>query len=130
MSQHTTNLYSDVSDDDFSEAEVKILNYNANLEHEYFESLDVKDATPNETCAEGPTLPSKTLSSLEELHFYSYNMTPNRPCSAYFKFDTFMAASEVFDALKKECFQTQHIPSTEKTMRQNFCNFSYRQTTQ
>lgn len=100
MSVHTANLYSDL-DSEFSEAEVKILNQENNLECQYFESLDVKDATPNETFAECPTLPGKTLSSLEEMHFHSY-VKPNRPCSAYFKCDTFMAAGQVFYVLKKK----------------------------
>ena len=108
MSEHTANLYSDL-DDELSEADAEILNQDNNLEREYFESLDVKDATPNETFAECPALRGKTLSPIEETHFHSYNVTPNRPCSAFFKCDTFMAAGEVFDALKKEGFQTQHI---------------------
>jgi len=44
-----------------------------------------------------------------EANFHMYNVTPDRPCSAYFKTDVFMPAAEVFEALRKDGFKPEHI---------------------
>lgn len=109
-SQHTAKLYSEISNDEFSNCQ-EVFEQEANkLEREYFQSLDKNDATPNKTFGESPViLNCKTMTTLEEAHFHSYNLMPNRPCSANFKCDNFMSAAEIFEALKKEGFRTEHI---------------------
>ncbi len=109
-SHYTANLYSDVSDERFSDCHEEFEQEANALERDYFESLE-KATMLNESFAESPTVVGygKTMSSLEETHFHTYNVTPDRPCSAYFKCDSFMSADEVFDSLKTEGFRTEHV---------------------
>lgn len=51
----------------------------------------------------------KVLIDFEKENFHRYNVTPDRPCSAFFKTDSFMPASEIFEGLKKDGFCTEHI---------------------
>lgn len=81
-------MYSDISNDKFSDCQEEFEQEVNGLEREYFESLETKEATLNETFGESPVIIGhhKTLSTLEETHFHTYNDTPNWPCSAYFCF--------------------------------------------
>ena len=80
------------------------------LEREYFESLYVENVDSNVNYADSPVLLNQTvLTDFEEKHFHCQNVTPDRPCSAFFKTDSFMPASEIFDALKKDGFRSEHI---------------------
>ena len=110
-STHTVELYSDVSDDDhFADCNTEFMQDVNQLEREYFESLHVEDAAPNAMFVDSPVLlHRKVLTEFEEQNFFVHNVTPDRPCSAFFKTDSFMPASEVFDALKKDGFRNEHI---------------------
>ena len=109
-SVHTVQLYSEVSDDDFADCSDEFLEEVNKLERDYFEKLHVDNVEENETFAESPTIwHKKPLSELETQNFHVYNVTPDRPCSAYFKTDSYMPASEIFEALSKEGFKAEHI---------------------
>ncbi|KAL9989378.1 hypothetical protein ACROYT_G003922 [Oculina patagonica] len=101
-SHYLANLYPDFSNDRFSDCHEEFEQETNALEREYFESLE-KTNPQKETFAESPTVivHRKTLSTLEETHFHTYNVTPDRPCSAYLRCDTFMSVAEVFDVLKE-----------------------------
>lgn len=94
-------LYSDVLDEeDFADCREDFEQNCNKLEREYFEKLHVEDITPNERYMDAPVLAfCKPLTDFEEAHFHEYNVTLDRPCSAFFKTDSFMPAAEIFDAL-------------------------------
>ena len=46
-SQHTAQLYEDVSDEEFSDANLQFIDEVARLEHEYFDALHVEDVPEN-----------------------------------------------------------------------------------
>ena len=50
----------------------------------------------------------KILTEFECKHFHQDNVTPDRPCTAFFKSDTFLTAKDVFEALKGEGFVSDH----------------------
>lgn len=106
---HTARLYSDVSDDEFSDCNFDFTPEVNQLERDYFDALHVEDVANNYTYAESPVIGRKSLSAFEREHFHEYNVTPDRPCSAFFKTDSFMPATEIFDALGKEGFKAEHI---------------------
>ena len=109
-SNHTVELYSDVSDNDFTDSNTEFMQEVNQLEREYFESLHVEDASSNATFVDSPVLlHQKVLTEFEEQNFFVHNVTPDRPCSAFFTTDSFITASEVFDALKKDGFHHEHI---------------------
>ena len=88
-------LYSDVSEDeDFTHCQEDFEQNCNKLEREYFEKLHVENVESNEVNVDSPVLWNGT--EFEEANFHVYNVTPNRPCSAYFKTDSFMPAAEVF----------------------------------
>lgn len=104
-------LYFKVSDEkDFSDCH-EDLEQNCNkLEREYFEVLHIKNVAPNERYVDTPVLVySEPIKDFEEAHFHEYNVTPNRPCSAFFKTDSFMPAAEIFDALCKDGLKPEHL---------------------
>ena len=104
-------LYSDVSDEeDFTDCR-KDFDQNCNkLERGYFEKLHIENVEPNETYVDSPVLAyRKPMTEFEEAHFHEYNVTPDRPCSAYFKTDSFMPAADVFEALRKDGFKCDHV---------------------
>ena len=110
------HLYSDLSDDgDFADCREDFEQNCNKLEREYFETLHVEDVEPNDTYAESPVLYyRKTLTDFEETHFRAYNVTPDRPCSAYFKMDSYMPAVEIFDALHNDGFLPEHIQCLQR----------------
>ena len=106
----TARLYSDVSEDEFADCEDDFLDDLNKLERDYFESLHVDDVELNATFSESRVyFGGKAMSKLEEEHFHQYNVTPDRPCSAFFKTDAFMPAADIFAALKEEGFLPEHI---------------------
>ena len=109
---HTAKLYSDVSDDEFSDCHYDFEQEVNQLERDYFDSLHVENVENNRTYADSPVLVKpllKPLSDFEREHFHEYNVTPDRPCLAFFKTDLFMPAAEIFEALAKDGFQAEHI---------------------
>ena len=116
VSTDAAGLYEDVSDDDnFSDCNSEFVDEVARLEREYFDSLHVVDSPKNAVYADcnapldGSRPQGTLLSDFEKTHFHALNVTPDRPCSAFFKTDSFMPGSEVFDLLKKEGFLPEHI---------------------
>ena len=96
VSVHTVSLYEDVSEGDFSDD--KMLGQDVNyMERVYFDSLHTADAPVNDTFSTGSgTVDRKTLTAFESQHFHHYNVTPDRPCTAYFKTESYVTAKEVF----------------------------------
>lgn len=109
-SNHTVELYSDVSDDEFTDCNTEFMQEVNQLERKYFESLHVENVESNVNFVDSPVLVhQKVLIDFEEKHFHCHNVTPNRPCSAFFKTDSLMPVSEIFDALEKDGFHSEHI---------------------
>ena len=109
-SNHTVELYSDVSDGEFADCNKDFIQEANQLEHEYFKSLEVENAELKVIFADSPVLVhQKVLTDFEERNFHCHKVTNTRPCSAYFKTDSFMPASEIFYALKEDGFHTEHI---------------------
>ena len=107
---HTAKLYSDVSDDEFSDCHYDFEQEVNQLERDYFDLLRMENVENNCTYADSPVLVKrKPLSDFERVHFHEYNATPDRPCSPFFKTDSFMPAAEIFEALAKDGFQVEHI---------------------
>ena len=52
--------------------------------------------------ARGPGNQYRYLSDFEREHFHPLNVTPDRPCSAFFKADSNITAKEIFDAFIKD----------------------------
>lgn len=50
----------------------------------------------------GPGNQYRYLSDFEREHFHPLNVTPDRPCSAFFKADSNITAKEIFDAFIKD----------------------------
>jgi len=97
-------LYSDVSEDeDFTDCQEDFKQNCNKLEQKYIEKLHVENVESNEVYAESPVL--WNLTEFEEANFHVYNVTLNRPCSAYFKTDLFMPAAGVFEAPPKDGFE-------------------------
>lgn len=109
VSIHTARLYSDVSEEEFSDCNEDFLEEVNNLEREYFESLHVKNVEANANYRDTPVIRGeKILSAFEKENFHQYNVTPDRPCSAFFKTDSYMPAAEIFEALKKDGFRSEY----------------------
>lgn len=111
-SNHTAQLYEDISDDDFSDANSEFIDEVARLEREYFDSLDVEDVFENPPFRENYTAPptcETLLTDFERQHLHLANVTLDRPCSAYFKTDTFMLDSEIFDTFLADGFRPEHV---------------------
>ena len=109
-SNHTVELYSDVSDGEFADCNNDFIQEANQLEREYLESLQVENAELKVMFADSPVLVhQKVLTDFEKRNFHCHNVTPARPCFAYFKTDSFMLASEIFYALKEDGFRTKHI---------------------
>ena len=109
VSVHTVSLYEDVSDGGFSDDEMLSQDVNY-LERVYFDSLHTADALVNDTFSTGTsTVDGKTLTDFEKQHFHRYNVTPDRPCTAFFKTESYVTAKEVFEALKSEGFASDHV---------------------
>lgn len=110
---HTAELYEDVSDNEsFGEYRQDFLQEVNRLEREYFDSLHVGEAQTNSSihaAAQPRVSPDKHLSDFERAHFHEYNVTPDRPCSAYFRTEAHTTASDIFGALKKDGFLPEHI---------------------
>lgn len=69
-----------------------------------------ENVEPNERYVDTPVLVyCKPMTDFEEAHFHEYNITPDRPCSAYFKTYSFMPVSEIFDAVRKGGFKPEHL---------------------
>lgn len=104
-------LYFKVSDEkDFSDCHEDLQQNCNKLEREYFEVLHIKNVAPNERYVDTPVLVySEPIKDFEEAHFHEYNVTPNRPCSAFFKTDSFMPAAQIFDALCKDGLKPEHL---------------------
>ena len=109
-------LYSDVSDgEDFTDCREEFEQNCNKLERDYFEKLDIENVEPNETYLDSPILAyCKPMTEFEETHFHEYNVTPDRPCSAYFKTDSFMPADDVCDALRKDGFKAEHVQCLQR----------------
>ena len=104
-------LYSDVSEDeDFVDCPDDFEQNCNKLEQEYFDSLHVENIELNDRYVDTPVLVyRKPMTDFEEAHFHEYNITPDRPCSAYFKTYSFMPAAEIFDPLYKDGFKPKHL---------------------
>ena len=110
---HTAELYEDVSaDDNFEEFNEEFIDEVNKLERKYFDSLHVEKAPTNVSYSPS-TRPrggqDKLLTDFEKDNFHSENVTPERPCSAYFRASQFVSAAEVFKALNDDRFTTEHI---------------------
>ena len=110
-SVHTAELYEDVSvDEGFENAE--FLDEVSRLERDYFDSLHV-DKAPVNSAFNRSTAPSnlhdRFLTDFERDNFHLENVTPDRPCSAFFRTSQFVSAAEVFKALNNDGFTTNHI---------------------
>ena len=83
----------------------------ARLESEYFDMLHVNDVPENAAYVDfgGGATGVRDVSSFELEHFHSTNVTPDRPCSTFFKTDSFMPASEIFTVLESDGFRADHI---------------------
>ena len=109
VSVHTVSLYEDVSEGGFSDDELLSQDVNY-VERVYFDSLHTADAPVNDTFSTGSgTDDGKTLTAFESQHFHQSNVTPDRPCTAYFKTESYVTAKEVFEALKGEGFASDHV---------------------
>ena len=106
-SNGTVQLYDDVSDDEFSDANSEFVDEVARLEREYFDALHVVDVLENFAYNQHPAAINRAqpISDFEKEHFHLENVTPERPCSAFFKTDSFMPANEIFDALEADAFR-------------------------
>jgi len=110
VSIHTACLYSDVSEEEFSDCNDDFLEEVNKLEREYFESLHVENVAANANYRDTPVIRGeKVLTVFEKENFHQYNVTLDRPSSAFFKTDSYMPASEIFEALKKDGFRSEHI---------------------
>lgn len=108
-SNYTASLYEDVSEGDFVENEEIHQEVNR-LEREYFDSCHRPDAGVNDTFATSDVgVYGKILSEFECRHFHQDNVTPDRPCTAFFKSDNFLTSKDVFEALKTEGFASDHV---------------------
>ena len=110
---HTAELYEDVSaDDNFEEFNEEFIDEVNKLERKYFDSLHVEKAPTNVSYSHS-TRPrggqDKLLTDFEKDNFHSENVTPERPCSSYFRASQFVSAAEVFKALNDDRFTTEHI---------------------
>ena len=109
VSCHTLSISDDSegnpSDDDaFFDQEV---NY---LERMFFDSLHELDVGVNQAFPEATERTGgKRLSDFENKHFHSNNVTPDRPCTAFFKTESYVTPKEVFEALKNEGFAADHV---------------------
>ena len=108
-SNYTASLYEGVSEGDFSDNDDTHQDVNR-LEREYFDTCHRADAGVNDTFAmSGVFIDGKTLSEFEYKHFHEHNVTPDRPCTAFFKSESFIPAKEIFEALKTEGFTSDHV---------------------
>ena len=108
-SHDTACLYEDLSKGEFAENEEICQEVNR-LECEYLDLCHRPDDGVNNTfatCDVGAY--GKILTDFECKHFHQYNVTPERPCTAFFKNDTFLSAKDVFKALKSEAFTSDHV---------------------
>ena len=107
----TAQLYDDVSDDEFSDANSEFVDEVARLEREYFDALHMVDVLENFAYNQHPAAISRAqpISDFEKEDFHLENVTPERPCSAFFKTDTFMPAKEIFDALEANGFRAETV---------------------
>ena len=110
---HTAELYEEVSaDDNFEEFNEEFIDEVNKLERKYFDSLHVEKVPTNVSYSRS-TRPrggqDKLLTDFEKDNFHSENVTPERPCSAYFHASQFVSAAEVFKALNDDRFTTEHI---------------------
>ena len=110
VSCHTLSLSGDSSkgnpsdDDKMFDQEV---NY---LERLLFDSVHTVDAEVNEAYSEANgTTDRKKLSDFESKHFHCNNVTPDRPCTAFFKTESYVTPKEGFEALKSEGFAADHV---------------------
>ena len=111
-SQRTAQLYDELSDDDFfSDCSSQLNDEVSRLEREYFDALHVDNVDNNATfsTSDGMVSQERFLTSLEKENFHARNVTPDRPCSAFFKTDSFMPASEIFEMLGKDGFRPEHV---------------------
>lgn len=110
-SNGTAQLYDEVSDDEFSDANSGFVDEVARLKREYFDVLHMDDVPDNFAYNEYPaaTNRSQPISDFEKQHYHRENVTPDRLCSAFFKNDTFMPASEILDALEADGFRAEHV---------------------
>lgn len=108
-STHTVSLYEDVSDGGFSDDARYDQEVNV-LEREYFDSIHTAEFGVNDTYSTSKfRVDGKTLSDFESKHFHQYNVTPNRPLTAFFKTESYVNAKEIFEALKSEGFAADHV---------------------
>ena len=119
---HTLSLSGDSSegnpsdDDEMFDQEV---NY---LERLFLDSLHTADAEVNEafSAAKGTT-DGKQLSDFESKHFHCNNVTPERPCAAFFKTESYVTPKEVFEALKNEGFAADHVRCLQRKPTGEIC---------
>ena len=76
----------------------------------YFDSLHTADVLVNDMFStRSGSVDGKTLTDFEKQHFHHYNVTRDRPCTAFFKTESYVTAKEVFEALKSEGFASDHV---------------------
>ena len=119
-STHTARLYSEVSSDEFDDCYDQFAQEVNQLEREYFDSLHRENLENNHNHVEthykyGSVFIDKVLSEVERKNFHRYNVTPDRPCSAYFKADSYISAADIFEILAKEGFRTEHVRCLQRT---------------
>ena len=110
---HTAELYENACvDENFEEFNEEFIDELNKLEREYVDSLHVEKA-PTNVSYNRSTQPcggqDKHLTDFEKDNFHAENVTPERPCSAYFRASQFVSPAEVFKALSDDGFTTEHI---------------------
>ena len=99
-------------DENFEEFNEEFIDKLNKLEREYFDPLHVEKAPTNVSISRS-TRPrggqDKHLTDFEKDNFHAENVTPERPCSAYFRASQFVSAAEVLKALSDDGFTTEHI---------------------
>ena len=128
---NTAELYEDVSaDDNFEEFNEEFIDEVNKLEREYFDSLHV-EKTPTNVLYGRSTQPrggqDKLLTDFEKDNFHSENVTPERPCPAYFCASQFVSAAEVFKTLNDDGFTTEHIRCLQRKRSGEICYIPYRE---
>ena len=72
-----------------------------------------------------PTM-ERELSDFEKEHFHARNVTPDRPCTAFFKTNSFVASKDFFDLLEREGFPAASVRCFQRCPNGNnlvtFCN--------
>lgn len=72
-----------------------------------------------------PTM-ERELSDFEKEHFHACNVTPDRPCTAFFKSESFIASKDFFDRLEREGFPATSVRCFQRCPNGNnlvtFCN--------